>query len=179
VFESGTQVSSSSCSASGESGSSGSVTSCKFVLSDGRQFICPEAFALSHPTVDDIVRAKVCSSLASSAVAPTALPLRTAIANARGCLTGQALSAHGGPASPAGPSAASSPDGELIVRSGNGGAFVAFYANARKAERLEPGVLQNARRFGGQVQRRGAVTVIWVRPPATELRAVVDRCVFR
>ena len=67
-----------------------------------------------------------------------------------------------------------SPDGELIT----GGAFIAFYTDPRKAQRLEPEVRQNARRFGGQVVRHGAVTVLWIHPPASGLRGAVSGCAF-
>jgi hypothetical protein len=66
------------------------------------------------------------------------------------------------------------PDGELITN----GAFIAFYTDQRKAERLEPEVRQNARRFGGEVVRKGAVTVLWIRPPASALHNAVSGCAF-
>ena len=78
----------------------------------------------------------------------------------------------GGPVLPQqGPS---SPDGELIT----GGAFIAFYTDPRKAQRLEAAVKQNARRFGGQVVRNDAVTVLWIHPPASGLRSAVSVCTF-
>jgi hypothetical protein len=67
-----------------------------------------------------------------------------------------------------------SPDGELITT----GAFIAFYTHAHKAQRLEPGIKQNARRFGGQVVRHGAVTVLWIHPPASGLRNALSGCAF-
>ena len=94
------------------------------------------------------------------------------IAVARACLTSKGLRATGGPVFPEqGPG---SPDGELIT----GGAFIAFYTDPRKAQRLEPEVRQNAIRFGGQVVRHGAVTVLWIHPPASGLRGAVSGCAF-
>jgi hypothetical protein len=84
----------------------------------------------------------------------------------------KALPVIGGPVFPQqGPS---SPDGELITR----GALIAFYADSRKAQRLEPQVRQNARHFGGQVVGHRAVTVLWIHPPASGLRNVVSGCAF-
>ncbi len=76
----------------------------------------------------------------------------------------------GGPVFPQqGPTSA---DGELITN----GALIAFYTDQRKAAQLEPEVKQNARRFGGQVVRHGAVTVLWIQPPTNSLRTAVSRC---
>ena len=78
----------------------------------------------------------------------------------------------GGPVFPQqGPNSA---DGELITE----GAFIAFYTNPHEAARLEPEVKQNAKRFGGQVDRNGAVTVLWIHPPASRLHDTVSRCAF-
>jgi len=56
------------------------------------------------------------------------------------------------------------------------GAFIAFYTDAAKARRLQAGLTRNARRLGGQIERHGAVTVLWVHPPASDLRAAVQTC---
>lgn len=66
------------------------------------------------------------------------------------------------------------PEGELIV----GGAPIAFYADPGTARRAEPEVLDNARSFHGAVERRGAVTVLWLAPPTRDRRSSVDGCVF-
>jgi hypothetical protein len=68
------------------------------------------------------------------------------------------------------------PLGELIV--GPPPTFVAFYKNRQAAREAEPMVLQNARHLGGVVARRGAVTVIWTRPPVSARRSVVEGCAF-
>lgn len=94
------------------------------------------------------------------------------IAADRTCLTSKGLRVTGGPVFPQqGPN---TPDGELVTN----GALITFYTDRRKAERLEPEARQNARRFGGQVVRKGAVTVLWIRPPASGLRKVVSGCAF-
>jgi hypothetical protein len=56
--------------------------------------------------------------------------------------------------------------------------FVAFYTDSAKAQRLEGQIVQNAKRFGGQVERRGAVTIVWVKPPGSGTRNGVEACVF-
>lgn len=66
------------------------------------------------------------------------------------------------------------PRGELII----GDALIAFYPSPRSAKQAEPEVLRNAGAFGGKPERRGAVTVLWIRPPPNELRAKVLACVF-
>jgi len=70
-----------------------------------------------------------------------------------------------------------SADGELIVGDAAGGALIAFYADGRKAQRLEPGVRQNAKRLGGQLERRGAVIVLWPHP-SSPLSRSVEPCAF-
>jgi hypothetical protein len=67
-----------------------------------------------------------------------------------------------------------SANGELITK----GALIAFYTDQSKAARLEPQVKQNARRFGGQVVRNGAITLLWIHPPASGLRDAVSGCAF-
>jgi hypothetical protein len=92
------------------------------------------------------------------------------------CLLGQGLRVTGGPVFPSESQAPEGADGELIVGSGAGGAFIAFYRDASRAKRLEPDVAQNARRLGGQAERRGAVTVLWIRPPTSGLRKSMRAC---
>jgi hypothetical protein len=103
--------------------------------------------------------------------------LEAVIARAHACVAAHGIRVSGGAVFPRQPGQASSADGELIVGRGPP-AFVAFYTDARKAQRLEPGVIRSARRFHGQVQRRGAVTVIWIAPPSNALRDAVESCVW-
>lgn len=177
VFKSDLQIRSSTCSARGGSASSDPVASCTFALSDGTRFACPQAFALSHPTASDIVRAKSCAALRRS---PDTVPsVALAIARARNCLTTRGLSARGGPAPSAAAGAARRPEGELIVGNATTRAIAAFYSDALTAKRAERTVVRNARRFGGQVERRGAVTIVWIRSPSSDRRAALRRCVYR
>jgi hypothetical protein len=135
------------------------------------------SFVASAPTVSEVEGSKSCVSLRRvSAHSPSAHVVE-AIANARACLTSHRLLVKGGPVPPAG-HGPGGPEGELIVGNGTGGAFIAFYPDPRSAERLEPEVTRNAHGFGGQVERGGAVTVVWIRPPASGLRASVQACAF-
>ncbi len=91
-------------------------------------------------------------------------------------MTKQGLRAIGGPVLPTpGPN---SPEGELIGTKATAPTFIAFYTSSRKARQLEPREIQNAKHLGGQVVRRGAVTVVWTRPPTSQLRNSVEACAF-
>lgn len=67
VFESGPQITATSCSAAGGS-TSGARATCTFVLSDGRRFACPQSIAVSHPSVDTLMRSRECVGLSSISV---------------------------------------------------------------------------------------------------------------
>jgi hypothetical protein len=95
---------------------------------------------------------------------------------ARTCLTKQGLRVSGGPVFPQ--QSPTSPDGELIIGTSRGAAFIAFYSSASRAAQLEPGVKENARRVRGRVERRGAVTVLLIRHPSPRLRQAVLTCAF-
>lgn len=149
------------------------VKSCVFVLTDGRRFRCSgPTFARSTPTPSALERASACVTMRSVAVPASVRAVLARIAAERSCLTSKGLRVSGGPVFPQqGPNSA---DGELATA----GALIAFYDDQRKAARLEPEVEQNARRFGGQVVRNGAVTVLWIHPPASGLRDAVSGCAF-
>lgn len=169
------QVVTATCSASGSAGSP--VTqSCVLVLSDGQRFRCRSAFEGSTPSARVLEHARGCARMQSLVIPPALRAVIAAIANTRTCLTTNGLRAIGGPVLPANPSGSSSADGELIVGSAISGAFVAFYTDPGKAQRLEPALMRNAARVGGQVERRAAVTVLWIRPPASEVRKAVEGC---
>jgi hypothetical protein len=102
--------------------------------------------------------------------------LLAAIKTARSCMTRKGMSVSGGPIYPQG--SPTSPDGELIVGRASGGAYVAFYTDASRAEQLEPELTQSATRSGGALQRRGAVTVLLIRRPGKKLRSAVLACAF-
>jgi len=52
------------------------------------------------------------------------------------------------------------PDVEVTASKAGTIAFIGFYKDPSRAQDLEPSLRRNARRFGGRVERRGAVTVI-------------------
>jgi hypothetical protein len=156
------------------SGSSHQVTHCEYVLPDGRRFNCNTASLPSMPTAEQIVTSKACVAL-PRVVAPMASPgVVEAIGKARACLRRSRLAVAGGPVPPEG-HGPGGPEGELIT----GGALIGFYIDARTAKRAEPGVVHNARAFHGDVERRGAVTILWVAHIREQVRSRVERCVFR
>jgi hypothetical protein len=57
-------------------------------------------------------------------------------------------------------------------------AFVGLYADLRRARRYEPEVRAGIEAVGGAAERRGTVTIAWVRPPGPRLRRTVRRCVY-
>lgn len=103
----------------------------------------------------------------------------TALDRARGCLTARGLRAVGEPVLPPSPPGSTIADGEILLSSSIHPTFIAFYTDAGRARRLEPRVVQNARRVGGQVERRGAVTILWTHTPTRSLRGTVEGCAFR
>jgi hypothetical protein len=121
----------------------------------------------SAPTAREIEASKSCVAQRPAASASVI----KAIARAQACLTSHGLEVKGGPVPPAG-HAPGGPQGELVVSD----ALIGFYADPRSARRAEPEVLRNAGHFGGKPERRGAVTVLWIRPPPNDLRAKVLAC---
>jgi hypothetical protein len=171
------RVVSGTCSAS-STGSAGSrvTKSCVLVLSDGQRFRCRSAFAGSTPSARVLEHTRGCVRMPSLVISPGVRAVIAAIAKARTCLTTKGLRAIGGPVLPPNPPGSSSADGELVVGNAARGAFIAFYTDAGRAWRLEAGVARNASRISGRVERHGAVTVVWVRSPAGELRKAVETC---
>jgi hypothetical protein len=151
------------------------VRYCEYVLPDGRRFSCNMAsFQQSAPTVSEVKHSKACVALPRVST-PTASPrVVKAIDSARACLIHAAVRVKGGPVPPEG-HGPGGPEGELIVSD----ALIAFYIDSATAKRAEPEVLHNARSFHGEVERRGAVTILWVRSPPNDLRSDVHGCVSR
>ena len=56
--------------------------------------------------------------------------------------------------------------------------LVGLYEDLARARRYEPDVRANVEAVGGVAERRGTVTIAWVRPPGPKLRRTVRRCVF-
>jgi hypothetical protein len=150
-----------------------------FVLTDGRRFQCSgQAFARSAPSPGVLARSRSCVALRRLKLPPGSRAVDAALGRARACLTGHGLRVAGGPVPPGQPTPTAGPDGELIVVNRTGPAFIAFYRDPGRAAQLEPGIGRNARRTGGQVERRGAVTIVWRHAPAPTLRAAVRACAF-
>ena len=171
------QVETGSCQSSGVGGH-GVSQSCSFVLSDGQQFRCRQAFEGQTLTARVLVHTKGCVRLRSLVLSPAVRRMIAALDKARTCLTAKGLRALGGPVLPAVSRDSSSADGELVVgRSAAHAVFIAFYTDAARAQRLQASLMRDGRRLKGQVQRRGAVTVLWIHPPSG-IRAAVQTCAF-
>jgi hypothetical protein len=160
------------------SGSGPERTYCEFVSRDGRRFKClGRRFELSHPNASGLAHDKACTPLSRLPVQVVPSRLLTALARARACLTNHGFRVTGGTLGP-GERTPSTPEAELIAGNRSDGAFIAFYTDSRSAQRIEPELTPFAHRFGGRVERRGAVTVVWIRPPASGLRTSVQACAF-
>ncbi|MDQ2759511.1 MAG: hypothetical protein M3Y17_03485 [Actinomycetota bacterium] len=173
----GAQVETSSCQSSG---ADGHVTSqsCSFVLSDGQQFRCHKAFEGSTPTARVLEHTKGCVGLPSLKLFPAVRRMIAGLGKAQRCLTAKGVRVVGGPVLPPVSPRSSSPDGELALsRSAADAVFIAFYTDAARAQRLQAVLIQSARRVKGQVERHGAVTVLWIHPPSG-IRAAVQACAF-
>jgi hypothetical protein len=121
--------------------------------------------------------AKRCVPLSRLVMSASMRAVAARIEVARACVTRNGLRVTGGPAFPPERSSPSSPDGELIA--GTVGVFIAFYTDPAKAQRLEPQVIHSAKRHGWQVERHGAVSVLWIHPPSSSARSTVEACAFR
>ncbi len=171
------QVGSGSCQVSGAGGHTTSQ-SCSFVLSDGQQFRCRQAFEGQTPTARVLEHTKGCVRLPSLKLSPVERRMIAALDKARSCLTAKGIRALGAPVLPPNPPGSSSADGEIVVgRSAADVVFMAFYTNTARAQQLEASLMRNAHRLKGQVERHGAVTVLWVHPPSG-VRAAVRACAF-
>jgi hypothetical protein len=98
------------------------------------------------------------------------------IEGARDCLTGKGWRVTGGPVLPAPTANVPAADGELIVGSGRRGAFVVFSRDAEAAARRANAINRDALRIGGELQRRGPVTILWAHSPTSEQRSTLDAC---
>ncbi len=150
---------------------------CVYVLTDGRRFRCPEAtFGAATPAIGALERAPSCARLKGLAISSAQRRAFASLATARACLAGRGLGVTGGPILPRNPRTPDAPDGELIVGARGGAAFVGFYRDARMAGQRAADLEANAQRLGGQVVRRGTVTVVWIHPPPSGLRTDVQVC---
>jgi hypothetical protein len=76
-----------------------------------------------------------------------------------------------------GPGDENAPDLELVLHGLDAQAFVALYADPWRARENAPSIRRNARRGGGSVERRGRITIIWVKQPSADRRAAVRGCI--
>ena len=184
------QVTQASCGAEGVANGRRFTSSCVFMLVDGRRFRCPQRFAQSVQTAGSLERARACSAITPVHLGAAVKRVTATIEAAQACLTAHGVRAIGGPVLPISPvlpfgvphlpalaASQNGPDGELIAGFLPNGALLAFYRDVAKAVRLEPAILNNARRIHAQVQRRGATTIFWSRPPPAALRSAVTACV--
>jgi hypothetical protein len=178
----------------------GGSQSCTFVLSDGERFSCGQPFKGHTPTARQLERSG-CRRLVSLQLSGAELALISRLDRARTCLTAKGLRAIGGPVlptakappsgaadkskSPGGavlvpgaPASSSQPGGELVISSIHP-TFIAFYADAAQAARIEPTLMRQNSDTHVQVQERGAETIVWSHPPTGELRNMVSGCLPR
>ena len=168
------QAAEASCT-TGEANGKPLAASCVFVLADDRRFTCPQRFAHAVQTASSLERSTACRPIAPLHLSAAVRRVTATIESVQACLTSHKVRAIGNAVLP--PLAApSSPDGELIVGYLPNGALIAFYRSSEEAMRLEPEMLRNARRIHAQVERRGAATIFWWRPPTPTLRRAVQGC---
>jgi hypothetical protein len=173
------QVASGECQFGGAAGQR-VTSSCDFVLSDGKRFKCARQLTGSNGVA---LRAAGCVGLHALKLTTAQRSIGDEIARARACLAREGIRASGGAVLPNAPGVVSnagsgSPDGELVI-SAHDPAFVAYYGSVTKARRLQGAVIGNARRVGGEVERHGAITILWTAVPPTRELAVVQSCVLR
>jgi hypothetical protein len=151
--------------------------SCTYVLTDGRRFKCPLRFSNHRQTPASLQRARACRRLSSIKIPASWRRVFARLYAVQACLTRHHITANGGPTLDA-LSPRRTPIGELITSTTRPTAFIAFYTTARVAKRAETGVRKNARQFGGRVERRGAVTIVWTQPPSASLGTTTEACAF-
>jgi hypothetical protein len=179
------QVTEASCGPEGVAHDRRFTSPCLFMLVDGRRFRCPQRFARAVQTAGSLEHSRACVAIAPVRLGAAVRRVTATIEAAQSCLTAHKVRAIGGPVLPVGVPALhapavgqNGPDGELIAGYLPRGALLAFYRDVAKAVRLEPAIINNARRIHAQVQRRGATTIFWWRPPDTTLRSAVQACVL-
>jgi hypothetical protein len=169
---------------------------CTVVLSDGQRYRCSSRFAqrlapgLTPTSVFE--HAKACNQL-SRLVIPAALrAVASRIGKVRICLSAHSLRVVGGLVFPVDRGAGYAPAGELDVSprktSSTGGvvlhgvglpgdALVGFYTDARHAASSARRVMKNVNRVGGQLERAGAESILWLTPPPHAVRDIFKACI--
>lgn len=168
------QIDSASCEVSGGAGRQ-TTRSCTFVVSDGRRFSCNRFFTGPAPSVSELERAADCRRLPSLVFSRAERALMARLSRARNCLVARGLRVSGGPVLPPVGPTSTEPDGELVIGSASL-AFIAFYTSAARARRIEPVLRRDDAHAPVLLQRRGAVTIAWIRAPAGEPRNMVWTC---
>jgi hypothetical protein len=154
------------------------LIACSFVLSDGQQFRCRRASEGQTPTARVLEHTNGCVRLHSLKLSPAERTMIAVLDRARSCLAAKGIRALGAPVLPPNPPGSSSADGEIVVgESAASVVFIAFYTNPARAQQLEASLMRNAHRLKDQVERHGAVTVLWVHPPSG-VQASVRACAF-
>jgi hypothetical protein len=170
--------------------------SCTSVLSDGRRFRCSLRFAQrlapGRTPASVFEHSKACTQLATLVVPARLQVVAARIGKARACLAAHRLRVFGGLAFPAGRGAGYAPAGELdlsprdIGSSGRppihglsllGAALIAFYSGVQDAEISAPHVIKNVKRGGGQFERAGTQSIVWLTAPPHSVRDVVEACI--
>ena len=167
-------VNSASCQESGRNGKP-TTHSCTFVLNDGRRLGCNRSFDGPTPSVPQLVR-DGCRWLTPLKLSRSMRAVIARIDRVRGCLTSKGMRAAGGSAFPSRPPDPVQPDGELVISSTHP-TFIAFYADAARAARIEPALRREDSGKHVLIERRGAVTIAWSQAPAGEDRHAVWGCV--
>jgi hypothetical protein len=172
------QVDSVGCTETVAPGGQHRTGSCTYVLTDGRRFRCPLSFSNHNQTPRSLERAPACKRLRPIFIPRAWRRVFARMYAVQACLARRGITANGGPFfEPHRPH--DTPIGELIVFRGRGPTgFIAFYTSARVARRAEPRVIRTMQRIGGQVERTGSVTVVWLQPPPAQLHAVTEACAF-
>lgn len=168
------QVNSVSCEESGAHGKP-NANSCTFVLNDGRRLGCSRTFTGPTPGVPQLLR-DGCRWLTPQKLSTSMRAVLARIDSGRSCLTSKGLSAVGGPAFPSRPPDPTQPDGELVIRASHP-AFIAFYTDAARAQRIEPALRREDSGKHVLLERRGAVTIAWTQAPDGNLSHAIWGCV--
>lgn len=114
-------------------------------------------------------------STTTGATPPGGAPARGPVDAVRECLADQGYRATGGVRPSGTPDA---PLYEILVAGPRGSAFIAFHRNLARARRYETRVRRNARRFdAAAVERKGAITTVWVELTDPQARERIRDCV--
>lgn len=168
------RVVSGSCSASASASAPSEVSACVLITGAGQRFRCPRY--LPGTTAATLAHRTGCVQLSPLALSAATRAAIQKIEGARDCLTGKGWRVTGGPVLPAPTANVPAADGELIVGSGRRGAFIVFSRDAEAAARRANAINRDALRIGGELQRRGPVTILWAHSPTSEQRSTLDAC---